>query len=102
MKAYRVDHPQWLAVIPASVNRFMGGPNRTVVLDGGWNVVKPHPSPGAYQGIRLQPDPEIIATYDDEKTARAVCRDLNRAANQPLVASFTSRNPILDDMKWEK
>lgn len=78
MRRYRVQHPQWLAVIPASANRFMGGPDRTMILDGGWNVVKPHRSPGTYQGIKILLDPEIIATFDDEKTARAVCRDLNR------------------------
>ncbi len=42
--------------------------------------MKPRPSPGSFQGIEIQLDPEAIASFDDAATAHAVCKDLNAHA----------------------
>lgn len=65
---YYVRQDAWL---------FFGG---NPIVIGGFCVLKRTPSPGRYMGIRLRPHAKEIADFgDDEKTARAVCRDLNRA-----------------------
>lgn len=63
--SYRVDH-----LIYAG---------RDVIIDNGWHVRK-EPPPGEavlFMGVPLVWDPVTIASFDDEATARAVCKDLN-------------------------
>lgn len=65
---YYVHQDAWL---------FLDG---TTIVIGGFRVLKRTPSPGRYMGIKLRPHAKEIADFgDDKNTARAVCRDLNRA-----------------------